>query len=134
MIFYLHKETKIIIYLTISFSPLCITQYTSFYHFCFNFCCRKICIKSAHKNIIDVHKKYMFQVFLSTNSPGGSGGVIRGGISSPGSRHRNASAPVMSSSKPIPASSYRSPVMSGYNQAYNQSPSVHGDDPWMRFM
>ncbi len=73
MIFYLHKETKnwdiIIKYFfpsynhTISLSPLCITQYTSFYHFCLFFFVWKICIRSAHKNIIYVNKNVCFRYF-----------------------------------------------------------------------
>ena len=77
-----------------------------------------------------------FQVFLNTNSPGGGGGAIRG-TSPPTSRispSRGIASPNQSASKPIPApapaQSYTSPAY----KTYTESPSIHGDDPWMRFM
>jgi hypothetical protein len=101
--------------------------------FCVQFC-------SAGSEFWDNNNgsNYVFQVFLNTNSPGGSGGFIRGGSSPSITRGAGANpGGPASASKPIPAAPYMSPA--GYHQlthGYNaqQSPSVHGDDPWMRFM
>jgi hypothetical protein len=59
---------------------------------------------------------YVFlQVFLSTNSPGGLGGIT-------------FRPPTTSSSLSMAA------PRSQFATAYHQSPSQHGDDPWLRFM
>jgi len=57
---------------------------------------------------------YVFQVFLNSNSPGGSGGV----------NYR---------SSPLSITSLSRRSFPTY-QSYHQSPSFHGDDPWARFM
>ena len=54
---------------------------------------------------------FMFQVFLSSNSPGGGGGTS----------YRSSPAQAIQSA-------------SRFVSTYQASPSLHGDDPWLRFM
>jgi len=54
---------------------------------------------------------YVFQVFLSSNSPGGGGGTA----------YRSSPAQAIQSA-------------SRFVSTYQASPSLHGDDPWLRFM
>ncbi len=55
----------------------------------------------------------VLQVFLSTNSHGGLGGITF---------------------RPTTSSLSMAAPRSQFATAYHQSPSQHGDDPWLRFM
>jgi len=92
--------------------------------FCLQYCC-------AGTQFWDNNNggNYVFQVFLNSNSPGGSGGAIR------------TSTPVgctpIARSTPVSVQTRRSDLYNSsisFQNSYTQSPSHHGDDPWMRFM
>jgi len=88
--------------------------------FCLQYCCSGTQFWDNNNG-----GNYVFQVFLNSNSPGGSGGAIR------------SSTPVgcspIARSTPVSVQTRRSELYNLQN-SYTQSPSHHGDDPWMRFM